>query len=327
MNETDDPSARSWSLSSGQASVEQSLNLSPKAKRYIKIALTIALLGALLLTLDVSRFSAALFRVDAAWMALGVALCFVFVAARMLKWVFLARANGLVAPPLDLVRAMAFALALGIVTPGRVGEVAALAPFSSEQRPRALLTYIFDRVGELATVLMFCAPAALLFLPGWGLPVAAALFLGSIGIVLIVQVPALRRVIAAQLPKRTPARLREVLGSVVLVPSAYWLLSLGAYFITYASIAAFIAGSEPITNPQVFVLLPPVTLSNLITITIGGLGLREGLAALLAPVGGVAPEVGAAAFFLSFFWTRLVPGLLGLGWTLARTLRPQNGGE
>ena len=74
-------------------------------------------------------------------------------------------------------------------------------------------------------------------------------------------------------------------------------------------------------------LLPPVTLSNLITITIGGLGLREGLAALLAPVGGVAPEVGAAAFFLSFFWTRLVPGLLGLGWTLARTLRPQNGGE
>ena len=111
------------------------MSLSPKAKRYIKIALTIALLGALLLTLDVSRFSAALFRVDAAWMALGVALCFVFVAARMLKWVFLARANGLVAPPLDLVRAMAFALALGIVTPGRVGEVAALAPFRQSSGP------------------------------------------------------------------------------------------------------------------------------------------------------------------------------------------------
>ncbi len=303
------------------------MSLSPKAKRYIKIALTIALLCALLLTLDVSRFSAALFRVDPAWMALGVALCFAFVAARMLKWILLSRANGLVAPPVDLVRAMAFALAVGIVTPGRVGEVVALAPFSSEQRPRALLAYVFDRVGELATVLMFCAPAALLFLPGWGLPVAAALFLGSMGIVLTVQVPGLRRALATRLPKRTPARLREVLGSVVLVPSAYWLLSLVTYFITYASVAAFIAGSEQISNPQVLVLLPPVTLSNLITVTIGGLGLREGLAALLAPVGGVAPEVAAAAFFLSFFWTRLVPGLVGLGWNLARTLRPQNSRE
>lgn len=303
------------------------MSLSSKAKRYIKISLTVALLAALLLTLDVSRFSAALFRVDPAWMALGIALCFAFVAARMFKWIFLARANGLVAPSLDLVRAMAFALALGIVTPGRVGEVAALAPFDTAQRPRALLTYVFDRVGELATVLMFCAPASLLFLPGWGLPVAAALFLGSIGIVLTVQVPGLRRTIADRLPKRTPSRLRDVLGSVVLVPSAYWLVSLVTYFITYASVAAFIAGSEQIANPQVFVLLPPVTLSNLVTITIGGLGLREGLAALLAPVGGGTPEVAAAAFFLSFFWTRLVPGLIGLGWNLVRTLRPQNGRE
>ena len=75
--------------------------------------------------------------------------------------------------------------------------------------------------------------------------------------------------------------------------------------------------------------LPPVTLSNLVTITVGGLGLREGLAALLGPVGGIMPEVAAAAFFLSFFWTRLLPGLVGVGWNLAHGTGswPENGRE
>jgi hypothetical protein len=30
---------------------------------------------------------------------------------------------------------------------------------------------------------------------------------------------------------------------------------------------------------------------------------------------GLAPEVAAAAFFLSFFSTRLIPGIVGLMWT------------
>lgn len=303
------------------------MKLTPNAKRYLKIALTVALLAALLFSLDVSRFAAAIFQVDPSWMVLGIALCFLFVAVRMLKWIFLARANGLQAPPLELVRAMMFALALGIVTPGRVGEVAAISPFTPADRPRAILAYVFDRIGELATVLLFCAPAAFAFLPGWGLLIGLGLCVGSVGIVLAVQVPWLRRQIAARLPQRTPARLREVLGSVIEVPVAYWLISLVTYLVTYASVAAFIAGSQPIDSALALLLLPPVTLSNLVTITIGGLGLREGLAALLGPAGGVLPEVAAAAFFLSFFWTRLVPGLLGVGWNLGRSFWLQHGSE
>jgi hypothetical protein len=302
------------------------MRLAPATSRYIRIALTVVLLGALLFSLDVSRFATALFKVDLGWMLLGVALCFAFVASRMGKWIFLARANGLEAAPVELLRAMAFALALGIVTPGRVGEVAAIAAFPAADRPRALFAYVFDRIGELATVLIFCAPAALVFLPGWGPAIGAGLAAGSVGIVLAVQVPAWRRFIAARLPRRTPARLREVLGSVITVPPAYWLLSIVTYVVTYASVAAFIAGSEPI-EPQALLLLPPVTLSNLVTLTIGGLGVREGLAALVAPAGRVSPEVAAAAFFLSFFWTRLVPGLVGVGWNLVGSLRPQHGRE
>jgi hypothetical protein len=305
------------------------MKLSPNAKRMLKLAVTVLLLGALLLSLDVTRLAAAVFQVDPAWMLAGVALCFLFVAARMFKWIVLARANGLDAPPLEMVRAMLFALALGIVTPARVGEVVAISPFAPEERPRAILAYVFDRVGELATVLLFCAPAAFVFLPGWGALLGLGLGAGSIAIVLAVQVPWLRRQVAARLPRKTPARLREVLGSAIAVPPSYWLISLVTYLVTYASVAAFISGSQPVEGWLGLLLLPPVTLSNLVTITVGGLGLREGLAALLGPVGGIMPEVAAAAFFLSFFWTRLLPGLVGVGWNLAHGTGswPENGRE
>lgn len=302
------------------------MRLTPASRRHAQIALTVVLLVALFLSIDGSRFASALFKIDPGWILLGVALCFAFVALRMFKWIFLARANGLEAEPMELLRAMAFALALGIVTPGRIGEVAAIAPFPAADRPRALLAYVFDRIGELATVLLFCAPAAPVFLPGLGVSIGVGLAAGSAGIVLALQVPGWRRLIAARLPRGMPIRLREVLGSTITVPPAYWLLSVVTYLVTYASIAAFIAGSEPI-EPQALLLLPPVTLSNLVTITVGGLGLREGLAALVAPAGRVSPEVAAAAFFLSFFWTRLVPGLVGAAWNLVRSLRPQHSGE
>ena len=83
----------------------------------------------------------------------------------------------------------------------------------------------------------------------------------------------------------------------------------------------FIVGIEPIHDWHAVFILAVVTLSNVISITIGGLGVREGLAAALSPSVGLAPEVAAAAFFPSFFSTRLIPGIIGLAWTAASTKR------
>ena len=50
-----------------------------------------------------------------------------------------------------------------------------------------------------------------------------------------------------------------------------------AYFLTgYLLLTCFIVGIEPIDNWHAVLILPVVTLSNLISITIGGLGVREG---------------------------------------------------
>lgn len=289
-----------------------------KATRLIlKIATTVLLLGLVLATLDTARLTRALAAIDPRFLALGIALCLVFTALRIAKWMLMARSNGLHASAALQVRSMLFALALGIITPGRVGEVVAILPFPSEVRSRAVFAYLYDRVGELATVLLFCIPACLSLLPGWSALFTAGLgAIGTAAVLAILQFRSLRLRLTAFLPARIAPRIREALEAQVQTSFAYWLLSAVTYLVTYAAVGAFIAGCEPVTASS-FQVLPVVTLSNLLTITIGGLGLREGLAALLAPTVGLTPEAAAAAFFLSFIWTRLVPGLAGIAWMSA----------
>jgi hypothetical protein len=94
-----------------------------------------------------------------------------------------------------------------------------------------------------------------------------------------------------------------------------------AYVQAYLLIAAFILGSQPIGDWRMVLLLPIVTLSNLVSVTVGGLGIREGLAAAVLPLGSVNAESAAAAFFLSFFFTRVVAGFVGVVWTAIHNWR------
>jgi len=116
-------------------------------------------------------------------------------------------------------------------------------------------------------------------------------------------------------------KLQALLSAIIVTSPGYWMLSI-AYFLTgYLLLTCFIVGNRTVDNWHAVFILPVVTLSNLISITIGGLGVREGLAAALSPSVGLAPEVAAAAFFLSFFSTRLIPGIVGLMWTAMSTKR------
>jgi uncharacterized membrane protein YbhN (UPF0104 family) len=285
---------------------------SPLVRRIAKIGATLILLAVLFWTLDAAKLADAVFRIQPIWMAAGVALCGLFVATRMAKWIVLTRGNNLSASTSMMVRSMLFALALGIVTPGRVGEVVAIFPFPVAERGKALFAYLYDRLGELSMVILFCVPATIVFLPGWGLLIAVCLLAGTAGAVATMESRRLRLWVIRRLPRRTPRRLGEILAAPIRAPARYWLVSGVSYLLAYASVAAFIAGAEPIPSLRALLVLPVVTLSNLVTITVGGLGVREGLAALVSPAAGLTPEVTAGAFFLSFFWTRMVPGLIGL---------------
>ena len=284
----------------------------------LKIAGTIVILGLLASFLDVKKLSEAVISVDWHWMLLGCAASAIFVALRIEKWREITRKNGLHANRSEIARASLFALALGLITPARAGEVVAVAPFGPGARSRALLTHVYDRICELFAVLALCLPGVLILF-GWGGFLVGALVVAVYALgLLAAATSAWRRRLGRISTARTIPKLEGILSAVVVTSPRYWALSFASFVAAYVLVIFFIVGVEPIGNWQAVFVLPVVTLSNLITITIGGLGVREGLAAALSPAVGLTPEVTAAAFFLSFFWTRLVPGMVGLAWVVLR---------
>ena len=278
----------------------------------LKIAVTIVFLGLLVHFLDIEKLSDAIVAVDWHWMLLGCAASAIFVALRIEKWRVLTSKNGLHANRSEIVRASLFALALGLITPARAGEVAAVAPFSPGAKRKAVLIHVFDRICELFAVLALCLPAVLIFL-GWTGFLLSALVVAVYALVLVaVATSAWRQRLGRRSTLHKIPKLEAILSAVIVTSPRYWTLSFANFVVAYLLVIFFIVGVEPIGNWQAVFVLPVVTLSNLITITVGGLGVREGLAAAMSPGVGLTPEVTAAAYFLSFFWTRLVPGLVGL---------------
>jgi uncharacterized membrane protein YbhN (UPF0104 family) len=56
---------------------------------------------------------------------------------------------------------------------------------------------------------------------------------------------------------------------------------------------------------------PLVIFANIIPVTIGGVGVREGVSAIILGRFRVAPEVAVSASFLLFCINTLLPGLIG----------------
>jgi glycosyltransferase 2 family protein len=290
------------------------MNFVSRIKFLAKIVTTIALVGIIFYTLDSKQLVAAVSAINTRWLLVGIISSVAFVVSRILKWIILTRSNGLHAPTRDVGRTMLFSLALGIVTPGRFGEMIVVRPYDPSKRLSALLLYVYDRLGELCVVLACSIPALIFFFQPYGLLVAVG-FTGAIVFALAATgARTLRTKLAELLFLTRMKKFCEILSADFKIPVAYWAVCMANYLLAYILVVAFILGNQPITDWSAVLLLPLITLSNLISITVGGLGVREGLAASLLPMTNVSAEVGAASFFLSFVFTRVVPGLVGLAW-------------
>ena len=301
----------------------------PPISMILKLVATVVILALVFYSLDLDKLSGALSAIDWHWLVLGSAASALFVSLRIIKWRELTRTNGMNASGKEIARTALLGLAVGLITPVRLGELVGVAPFPRPDRGRAILSHGYDRLYELFAVLVFSLPAAFLLL-GWAgrLVSVGIVALYGIGIAMAQSAYWRSKFGGFSLLRKVP-KLDALLSTIIATSPVYWMLSI-TYFLTgYLLLMCFIVGIEPIHDWHAVFILPVVTLSNLISITIGGLGVREGLAAALSPSVGLAPEVAAAAFFLSFFSTRLIPGIIGLAWTAVSTKRhsplPQSG--
>jgi glycosyltransferase 2 family protein len=232
-------------------------------------------------------------------------------------------------------------IAVAIITPARLGEAARIAYLPSRTRAQALGVLVIDRlIDVLVLAVATCATIpVLLHMPQFDetfIVLAAILVLmAAVGLMLAKPLARPLANCAARVPVlgsllvRVSGGLSAVPRSALLVNAVIAMVSLVFGAIQFDALIRALSPSASITAAPLhlgLIVFPPVVLSNLVPLSIGGLGVRESTAAWLLGQFGIPAVVAVSAAFLLFVFNMIVPGLIGVAVTVlpsnARRSRP-----
>ncbi len=246
----------------------------------------------------------------------GAAFCFAM-ALRIGKWSWQLRCLGLRFEPVAQARNFLMSVLLGAVTPMRVGELYRLTALQldparrSEQLALATASLLLEKGYEVLVLLVlvcigaaFTAPLVTLAI----LPVLAVGFLFGLG----------EAAPPAWLERRLPARLRTWAVAPLLqardgLPAAarWGLLGLtaAAHLSNLVGGLGIYRAFGPMPASIFLFRMPLVTLTNVLPVSVGGIGMREAAAMEIFGGAGFPPSSAAVAASLMFLGANLLPAL------------------
>ncbi|MER0239505.1 lysylphosphatidylglycerol synthase transmembrane domain-containing protein [Fulvimarina sp. MAC8] len=301
----------------------------------LRILVPLALFAGLLAVVDFGK--AFDLVTDASQLPLIAALVLVQVQIVLaaIRWRLTAVSLG---QPLGLKRAVREyygASLLNLVLPGGVsGDVVRIARNRHDQNgegdwERSAHAVILERAsGQLAFAAIAAAGLVLWAVNGESAPDEAVIGVKTIALIVVAFVVA--SIVAAMLMRgrvrKAIQRFWVALRLAFLQPrqAVYQLIlsfALVAAYLAVFALASFAVGA-PLDLYQVLLFVPPVLLTMIVPISVGGWGVREAAAAALWPLAGYAPSVGIAASVLYGLVSTVgaLPGLFAFDFTLPRWL-------
>ncbi len=278
----------------------------------LRILLTASILIVLLIVITPSKALADLEIGDWRWLAASVALMPLFLACRVTKWALLEQQVLGPAPWSRILPRYLWGMAVGLITPGRVGELARVRAPKLSARGAGL--FFLEKAVEVSCLFSLCLLSLPLsaLLPWWTLP--------PIGFALIVALAGWRRMVIGtlgligRLPGGPDPQRRAELASAVLDLRLFGCaaLSLMCFLIYVTQAWLMLRAMDLAADPAVAILYPFVLLANLLPITVGGYGLRESLAVVVMRSRDVSEIQAAASVALVTFFNLVIPGLVGV---------------
>ena len=253
---------------------------------------------------------------DVVALAIAISLVPLFICLKSSKWHLMARDAGATEDFQTSCRAVLVGLGFGIFTPGRAGELMRAKPYASVSKVTLAGLVVVDRLIDLITVVCLSA----LFFVDRVHPILLWTALGANVLALF----SLKYVL--QIHRLLPAtwggpRLHETLakigaGSAALNPGrvmVYATMSFVIWFVVITQFHFFLNMYQRCDFAVALVTMPVIQFTNLLPITIGGLGVREALSVYVLGPFGVQEPVAAIAALSIFVFDIALPGLIGLG--------------
>lgn len=247
----------------------------------------------------------------------------VVIGIKSLRWMLLARRQSALSFG-DALRSYLTGLTLATLTPLSAGE-AGRGLFVRGGRPAELTgVVILDKLIDLSAVGLFAA-AGLLWTAdtsaravGWGVLGGLVLAWGGVWGSLMLARPRLLRW-REQARERAQFKALAVLDGLMDTPGRLIALNMLLAVIGFAAfygqafilLRAFWPLDLPVISWQVTTFFPIITLSTILPVAIGGVGIREWTAVVLLRQFGVPEAVAFNTFFVHFLVVQVLPALAG----------------
>ena len=291
----------------------------------LQCAITIVILGILVYCISPAKIFAALETCDWRWLMGAVVLMPPFLVARVAKWYLLVRQTNPSVGLGRIIHSYLWGMAVGLVTPGRVGELARIRAAALPTRFIGL--FLLEKALEFTSVIALC----LLALFSLGLFPLWILFM--IFGVLIFFLAWWKRFM--KLAIRLPY---WIVGwpSLDKLEGFDWAISrmkiAGCGLLSLFCQVIFCLQSYIVLNSMgeryeilVVRFMPLVLLANFLPITVGGVGLRETIGVFLLRMEGISAEVVIPGFLIVAVIDLFFPAAIGAALHMLRTAR--SGGQ
>jgi glycosyltransferase 2 family protein len=294
---------------------------------WVRYGLTLLLLAVVALKVHPQSLASAAHSVEPASIAAALLLTVPFLYAKALRWYLMLRAASVEATFGEATLSLLGGMGLALVTPARLGELVRVAYLRDSQKLKIGGLVMIDKGLD---VLVLCA----LSIPGaWALlgplPGLAFVALTLFGLMIVfnparVQGGLVR--MTSRLRRGVAERLHRVFTSLEsLSPrstAVFLALTLLSFVVILVQYGIILSNWTTPTLSLVLLSIPLVILTNVLPLTVGGLGVREGAAALLLAHYGMHASDAVLAALISFTINTALPGVVG-ALLVPAAIRPQ----
>lgn len=213
--------------------------------------------------------------------------------------------------------------ALGLITPGRVGELGRCIFVRKHQRTQVALLTLFDRTLDLWALLTLVGTSLFLLVSP-----PAAIFGVAIWLALLPVLLGLPGLLAhlSQGVKRLSHFHGHFAEIAVGLPPAqmprYAIMALEAMGLELSAFFFLLRAFHPAGFATAVATYPYIAVAGDMPLSFGGVGIREGVAAFLLSPYAVPPGAAVDAALLWFVFGILFPAVLGVAWLVVERLKP-----
>ena len=283
----------------------------------IKLSATALILAILLARVEPSKIIRALTEMDRAFLVAAVLLLIPNLAVQGAKWRYMVRSIKPTVTLREVWSSLLVGFSFGLITPGRVGEVARGLCIRNESRAKIAGLTIIDRVSSLLVTGAACILGFALVYPHVGLALGV-IFIGVVasGRLRTRELKEKLNRIASKLPFNIGDKASKLIDSLDCLSGSRvsWVFSWSVLFngVFLAQFYLLVRSFCPVSW-KVLAVMPSIFLAKaLLPITLADIGVRESLSVLVFSKVGVAEVYAFNAAFLLFLINVLFPALLGL---------------